>query len=97
MQQKLGGNKKGWIIGLDKTECFRIIRAFHREFNQEVERCDNEQSDAAESKKFWGDIWSESVDHNRDKKWLKNLQSEVYVKKTGEGRYNQGKFEEDSW
>ena len=81
MQQKLGGNKKGWIIGLDKTECFRIIRAFYREFNQEVERCDNEQSDAAESKKFWGDIWSESVDHNRDKKWLKNLQSEVYVKK----------------
>ena len=30
---------------------------------------------------------SESVDHNRDAKWLKDL--------TREGRYNQGKFEED--
>ena len=24
--------------------------------------------------KFWGDIWSESVDHKRDVKWLKDLQ-----------------------
>ena len=28
-----------------------------------------------------GDIWSESVDHNRDAKWLKDLQSEVNVTK----------------
>ena len=49
--------------------------------NQEGIRCDDDQSDAEESKKFWGDIWSESVDHNRDAKWLKNLQSEVNVTK----------------
>ena len=61
---------------------------------QEGERCDYDQPDAEESKKFWGDTWSESVDHNRDAKWLKDLQNEVNVKKTGEGTYNQGKFEE---
>ena len=33
------------------------------------------------SKKFWGDIWSELVDYNRDAKWLKDLQSEVNVTK----------------
>ena len=32
-------------------------------------------------KKFWGDIWNETVDHNRDAKWLKDLQSEVNVTK----------------
>ena len=49
--------------------------------NQEGERCDDDQSDAEESKKFLGDIWSESVDHNRDVKWLKDLQGEVNVTK----------------
>ena len=47
--------------------------------NQEGERCDDNQPDAAELKKFWGEIWSESVNDNRDAKWLKNLQSEVSV------------------
>ena len=49
--------------------------------NQEEERCDDYHPDAEESKKFWGDIWSESVDQNRDTKWLKDLQSEVNVTK----------------
>ena len=49
--------------------------------NQDGERCDDDQPDAKELKKFWGDIWSESVDHNRDAKWLKDLQSEVNVTK----------------
>ena len=56
-------------------------KQFYREVNQEGERCDDDQPDAEESKKFWGDIWSESVDHNRYVKWLKNLQSEVNVTK----------------
>ena len=41
---------------------------FYRELNQEGERCDDDQPDAEESKKFGGNIWSESVDHNRDAK-----------------------------
>ena len=56
-------------------------RQFYRELNQEGERCDDDQPDAEEVKKFWGDIWSESVDHNRDAKWLEDLQSEVNVTK----------------
>ena len=56
-------------------------RQSYREVNQEGERCDDDQPDAEESEKFWGDIWSESVDLNRDAKWLKNLQSEVNVTK----------------
>ena len=47
--------------------------------SQEGERCDDDQPDAEESKKFWEDVWSESVDHNRDVKCLKDLQSEVNV------------------
>ena len=56
-------------------------RQFYRELNPEGERRDNDQLDAEESKKFWGDIWSELVDHNRDAKWLKDLQSRVNVRK----------------
>ena len=54
-------------------------REFYRELNQEEERCHDDQPDPEESKKFWGDIWSESVYHNRDAKQLKDLQSEVNV------------------
>ena len=54
-------------------------RQLYRELNQEGERCDDDQPDAEESKKFWGDIWSQLVDHNMDAKWLKDLQSEVSV------------------
>ena len=36
---------------------------------------------AEESKQFWGNTWSQSVDHKKDAKWLQNLPSEVNVKK----------------
>ena len=51
-------------------------RQFYTELNQEEERCDDDQSDGEKSKKFWGDIWSEFVDHNRDSKQSKDFQSE---------------------
>ena len=38
-------------------------RQFYRELNREGERCDDDQPDAEELKKFWGDIGSESADH----------------------------------
>ena len=41
---------------------------FYRKLNQKGEKCDDAQPDAEESRKFWGDIWSESVDHNSDAK-----------------------------
>ena len=56
-------------------------RQFYRELNQAGERCDDDQSDGKASKKFGGDILSESVDYNRDAKLLKDLQSEVNVTK----------------
>ena len=49
--------------------------------NQEGERCDDEQPDAEESEKIWGHIQRESIDRNRDAKWLKDLHSEVNVTK----------------
>ena len=36
---------------------------------------------AEQSKQFWGNIWSQSTHHKKGAKWLKNLQSEVNVKK----------------
>ena len=41
---------------------------------QKGERWDNDQPDADKLKKFWEDVWGESVDH-------KDLQSEVNVTK----------------
>ena len=56
-------------------------RVCYRALNQEGERYNDDQPDAEELKKFWEAIWSESVDHNRDAKWLKDLQSEGNVTK----------------
>ena len=36
---------------------------------------------AEEPKQIWGNIWSQSADHNKNVKWLLDLQSEVDVKK----------------
>ena len=49
--------------------------------NQEGKRCDDDQPNAGESKRFLGDICRELVDHNRNAKWLKDLQSGVNVTK----------------
>ena len=54
------------------------------EFDQEEERCDDDQPVAEESKQFWANIWSQSADHKKNAKWLKDLRSEVNVKKTEE-------------
>ena len=55
-------------------------RQFYRELEQEKERRDDDQPLAEESKKFWGNIWSQSADHKKDTKWLQDLQSEINVK-----------------
>ena len=56
-------------------------RQFYRELDQEEERCGRDQPVAEESKKFWGNICSQSADHKKDAKWLQDFQSEVNVKK----------------
>ena len=48
-------------------------RQFYRELDQEEETCDDET--------VWGNIWSQSADHKKDAKCLRDLQSEVIVKK----------------
>ena len=56
-------------------------KQFYRELDQKEESCDDDQPVAEESEQFRGNIWSQSTDHNKDAKWLQDLQSEVNVKK----------------
>ena len=42
-------------------------RRFFWEFDQQNERCDDDQPMAEESKKFWGNISRQSADHKKDK------------------------------
>ena len=48
-------------------------RQFYRELDPDGERCDDNQPMAKETKQFWGNIWSQSVDHQKDAKWLQDL------------------------
>ena len=48
-------------------------RQFYRELDQEEEICDDDQPVAEESKKFWGNILSQSTEHKKDAKWLQDL------------------------
>ena len=89
---------QGWVHSYRQNRLFENNqRQFHSELDQEEERCDDDQPVAEESKQFWGNIWSQSVDHKKDAKWLQDLRHEVNVKKTGEGRYYHRKFEKDTW
>ena len=88
----------GWVDSYRQNRlCENNLRQFYRELDQEEGRCDDDQSAAEESKQFWGNIWSQSVDHKKDSKWLQDLQSEVNVKKRGEDRYYHRKFENFFW
>ena len=48
-------------------------RQLYTELDQEKEICDHDQPVAEESKQFWGNICSQSADHNKDAKWLQDL------------------------
>ena len=73
---------QGWVDSYRQNRLFENNqRQFYRELNQEGERGDVDQPLAAESKRFRGNIWSQSVDHKKDAKWLQDLRSEVNVKK----------------
>ena len=52
----------------------KIIKGSYRELDQEEERCDDDQPVAEE-------LREQSVDHKEDVKWLRDLRSEVNVKK----------------
>ena len=98
MQQKLEGIREGRVDSYRQNRLFENNqRQFYREFDQEGERCHDDQPVAEELKQFWGNIWSQSADHKKDPKWLQDLRSEVNVKKTGEDRYYHRKFEKDTW
>ena len=56
-------------------------RQFYREFNQEEERCDDDQPVPEESKQFWGIIWNRSADHKKEAKWLQEKCAMLVIKK----------------
>ena len=69
---------QGWVDSHRQNRLFENNqRQFYRELYQEEERCDDDQPLAGESKQFWGNIWSQYADHQKDAKWLPDLESEV--------------------
>ena len=72
---------QGWVDSYRQNKLFENNRRqFYRELDQEEERCDDDHLAAEEWEQFWGNIWSQSLDHKKDTKWLLDLQSEVNVK-----------------
>ena len=67
-----------WVNSYRQNKLFENNqRQFYRELDQEEERCDDDQPVAEETKQFWGKIWSQSADHNKDAKWLQDLRSDI--------------------
>ena len=65
---------QGWVDSCRQNTLFENNqRQFYRDLDQEKERCDDDQHVAEQSKKFWGNIWSQSADHKKDAKWLQDL------------------------
>ena len=72
-------------------------RQFYRGLDQEEERCDDDQPVAEELKQFWVNIWTQSVDHKKDGKWLQGLQSKVNVKKQDKIDITTGSLKKIGW
>ena len=71
-----------WVDSYRQNRLFENNqKQFYTELDQEEKRCDDDRPVPEESKQFWGNIWSQSADHNKDAKWLQDLRSEVNVKK----------------
>ena len=65
---------QGWLDSYRQNRLFENNqRPFYSELDQEEERCDDDQTVTKELKQFWGNIWSQSVDHKKDAKWLQDL------------------------
>ena len=52
---------------------------------------------AEELKQFWVNIWTQSVDHKKDGKWLQGLQSKVNVKKQDKIDITTGSLKKIGW
>ena len=65
---------QGWVDSYIQNSLLENnLKHFHRELDQEEERCDDDQPVAQESKQFWRNIWIQSADHKKDAKWLQDL------------------------
>ena len=79
---------QGWVDSYRQNRLFeKNQRQFYRELDQDEERCGDDQHVGEESKLFWGNIWSQSADHKKDAKWLKDLKIEITTRN----------FKKDTW
>ena len=46
---------------------------FYQELNEEGQQQENEAPDQGEARRFWSDIWSKEVEHNKDAEWLEDF------------------------
>ena len=59
----------------------RMFQTDQKRFYQEINGDTSSESlvpDAEESRKFWGEIWDQNKEHNRDAEWLKILKQELH-------------------
>ena len=55
-------------------------RQFYRKLGQKEGRCDDDQSVAEESKQFWGNLWSQSVDHKKKQSGYETCEVKLMLK-----------------
>ena len=47
---------------------------FYQELNEEGQQQENNEApDQGEARRFWSDIWSKEVEHNKDAEWLEDF------------------------
>ena len=72
---------QGWVDSYRQNRLFQSNqRQFYRELYQEEERSDDDQPVAEESKKFWGNMWSQVEDHKEDASGYKTCEVKLILK-----------------
>ena len=52
-------------------------KQLYKELSGDAKSVTDEPPDAAESRKFWSEIWSVDVEHERDASWLRQIKTDL--------------------
>ena len=69
----LPSKTRNTYVMINETNPENGVNGFYQELNEEGQQQENEAPDQGDARRFWSDIWSKEVEHNKDAEWLEDF------------------------